>query len=160
MKRTVAIALVIALVALAAVAYADMPKLSDNMIKYAKNALTALESGAYDKLVTSLPFSGISPSANEWEKFAKGSFTQLSSVQTTYAVAYWTGNAWKIAVPLAEPSSDSVEVFVLSSEDGSSFSGYACTKWSSTYKECSGARYVVWDKEYSASTSAVIEADS
>lgn len=159
MKKIIS-CLLIAAMLLCAAAQAEVPSLSEKLFKYAKAALTCLASGEYDKVVTGLPFSGLSPSADEWRSFAQGSFSSLSGKpQSKYAVAYWTGRAWKIAVPVAEPASGSVETLVLVSEDGSSFSGYGCTSWSKVKGEYQNSNYVSWNEEYNASTSVLIESD-
>lgn len=160
MKKILSFILIAAFLFCAVTAQAEVPSLSEKLFKYTKSALGALASGEYDKLVSSLPFSGLSPSADEWRNFAQGSFSSLSGKpQSKYAVAYWTGHAWKIAVPVAEPSSDHVETFVLISEDGSSFSGYGCTGWGRVKSEYQNSSYVCWNEEYNASTSVVIESD-
>lgn len=149
------------LLACMGVALAEVPSLSDNAFKYAKGALKALASGEYDKVVTALPFSGVSPSADEWRNFAEGSFSGLSgsSPQTKYAVAYWTGSVWKLAVPVSEPSSDRVETLVLITDDGENFSGYSCSSWGNVKSEYQGSTYVLWNDEYNSSTSAMVESD-
>lgn len=139
-------------------ANAEAPALSENMFKYAKAALTCLHSGEYDKIVTGLPFSGVSPSADEWRSFAQGVLPD-DTPQTKYAVAYWMGVAWKIAVPVSEPDSSDTITFVLLSEDGSSFSGYGCTSWGKVEKEYRSSQYVSWNEEYAASTSVIIGND-
>lgn len=162
MKKILTYTLIAALLAVcAATAFAEVPSLSESLFKYAKGAITSLAAGAYDKVVTSLPFSDVSPSADEWRSFAQGSFSSLSgaSPQTKYAVAYWVGSVWKIAVPVSEPSSGSVETLVLISEDGSTFTGYGCSSWSSVCSEYQGSKHVVWNDEYSSTTSVVVESD-
>lgn len=153
--------LLIATLILCFAAQAEVQQLNEKMFKYAKNTLSCLASGAYDKIVTSAPFSGLSPSADEWRSFAEGSFDGLSgsSPQKKYAVAYWTGRCWEIAVPVSEPSSDSVEALVLSSEDGRSFTGYACATWGEVCEDYHRADYVQWNEEYIGSTSVTIEFD-
>ena len=158
MKKLLSCALIAALlIAMAVPALAEVPPLGSKMFKYAKAALTCLASGDYDRVVTGLPFSGLSPSADEWRSFAEGSFSDLpgSSPQTKYAVAYWTGRLWRIAVPVSKPSSGSVEALVLTSEDGS----YACLSWSSVEDEYRSADYVSWNEEYSGADSATVEND-
>ncbi len=142
-------------------ALAEVPRLSEGMFKYAKNTLACLGSGDYDKIVTAVPFSDVSPSADEWAGLAEGAFTSLSgsTPQKKYAVAYWTGEAWKIAVPVVEPSSADVEALVLFSEDGKTFSGYSCANWDKVEKEYRKAEYVQWNEEYNGSTSVIIEMD-
>lgn len=161
MKKFLCCILIVVLAAMSVAALAEVPSLSESLFKYAKGALTCLASGAYDKVVTSLPFSDVSPSADEWRSFAKGSFSSLSggNPQTKYAVAYWTGRAWKIAVPVSTPDSGSVETLVLLSEDGSTFSGYGCSSWSSVCSEYQNSNFVVWNDEYNSSVSAIVEAD-
>ena len=98
--------------------------------------------------MTLLPFSGVAPSATEWQSFA-GNFSTLGSgVQTEYAVAYWTGADWCLAVPVATPSSGDVEVMALISADGSTFSGYRYASWSQIQSEYQSASYVTWNEEY------------
>lgn len=160
MKKILCCALVATLL-LAAVACAEVPSLSESLFKYAKGTLSCLASGAYDKIVTSVPFSGMSPSADEWEGFARGGFSGLtgSSPQTKYAVAYWTGSIWKVAVPVSTPSSGGVETLVLLSEDGQTITGYGCSSWSQVQREYESSSYVKWNSEYNSSTSAVVEMD-
>ena len=161
MKKILCCTLIAALLIAAAAPALAVPSLNSDMIAYAKSALSSLAAGDYDRVVTGLPFSGLSPSADEWRSFAEGGFSSLSgsTPQSKYAVAYWTGRLWRVAVPVSDPSSDDVEALVLSSEDGSSFTGYACLSWASVRAEYQGADYVSWDEEYSMSTSAIVEND-
>lgn len=158
--RALILALLLSLLCSAA-ALAEVPSLGEGMFKYAKNTLACLGSGAYDKIVTSVPFSDVSPSADEWASLAEGAFTTLSgsTPQKKYAVAYWTGETWKLAVPVSEPSSADVEALVLFSEDGKTFSGYSCASWGKVEKEYRKAEYVQWNEEYNGSTSVIIEMD-
>lgn len=160
MKRIMCCILLVILL-IGGFAIAEIPSLSENMFKYAKGTLSCLASGAYDKIVTSVPFSGVSPSADEWAGFANGGFTKLSgsTPQTTYAVAYWTGSSWKIAVPVSAPSSGNVEALVLISEDGQSVTGYGCSTWKKIRSEYDSSDYVRWNEEYNSSTSAIVEMD-
>lgn len=160
MKKFISCFLILVLLCCSA-ALAEVPKLQENMFKYAKNTLACLASGAYDKIVTSLPFSGVSPSGREWQDFAEGSFDTLagSAPQKKYAVAYWNGISWKLAVPVSAPSHGDVEALLLVSEDGKSFSGYGCAIWEKVEEEYSEADYVQWNEEYNPSTSVVIEFD-
>lgn len=162
MKRLISfIVLTALLLCCAGSALAEVPSLSENLFKYAKSALTALAAGDYEKVVTGLPFSDVSPSASEWRNLAEGSFSTLSgsNPQTKYAVAYWAGNVWKIAVPVSAPNSGSIETLVLVSEDGKTFTGYGCTSWKKVSGEYQSSSYVSWNEEYNASTSVVVEND-
>ena len=159
MKKIICCALIAVLLCCSALASA--PSLSENMFKYAKASLAALADGSYEKLVANLPFSGMSPSAKEWRSLAEKGFSDLvgSDPQTKYAVAYYSGGVWKIAVPVSAPSSGNVETLVLISEDGSSFTGYSCAPWHSVESEYRSADYVTWNEEYSAAASVFVEFD-
>ena len=159
MKRRLSLLLIVLMLCMAATAYADVPQISSELFSSAKKALTCLSSGEYERLVTLLPFSGVSPSASEWQSFADGNFSTLGgSVQSEYAVAYWSGSDWRLAVPVTAPDSGDVEALVLSSADGSAFSGYRYSKWKDVKSEYESASYVVWNQEYVEST-PVITAD-
>lgn len=153
--------ILIALMLLSAAACAQAPVLSENMFKYTKAALAALAAGAYEKVVANLPFSGVSPSAKEWRSLAEAGFSALtgSNPQSEYAVAWWNGRMWKIAVPVAAPAKDDVESLVLFSADGETFTGYSCEIWGSVMRDVQEADYVSWNEEYNASTSALVEFD-
>lgn len=148
MKRAICCILVVMLL-MSATAFADVPKLSSEMLSTAKQALSCLGAGEYERLVTMLPYSDVAPSADEWQSFAQNNFTTLGGgVQTEYAVAYWTGSVWKLAVPVSAPSDGTVETLVLSSADGSTFNGYRYADWSQVQEEYESASYVSWDSEY------------
>ena len=102
MKRRLALLLLAVLLCVLPAARADVPQISGSLFSSAKDALVCLASGEYERLVTLLPFSGVAPSATEWQSFA-GNFSTLGSgVQTEYAVAYWTGADWCLAVPVGD----------------------------------------------------------
>ena len=149
MKRYISLILTILLLCTAASAHAEVPQLSGELFSSAKQALYYLASGEYERLVTLLPFSDVAPSASEWQKFAEGNFATLANgVQTDYAVAYWNGSCWKVAVPVAAPNHGSVESMVLTSSDGHTFSGYRYCDWNSVKSEYETAAYVTWNKEF------------
>lgn len=146
MKKIICLIMIICL--LCPFAFADgAPNLSGALLGSAKQAVAYLASGEYERLVNSLPFSGVSPSASEWQSFA-GNFSNLSNTQKDYAVGYWTGACWNVAVPVQVPDNGNVEVLVLTSNDGSAFSGYRYTVWSKVQSEYSASAHVVWNKEY------------
>ncbi len=155
MKRRLSLLLLVVLLCVLPVARAEVPQISGSLFSSAKEALVCLASGEYERLVTLLPFSGVAPSASEWQSFA-GNFSTLSGgVQTRYAVAYWTGSDWCLAVPVATPDSGSVEVMALLSTDGSAFSGYRYATWSQIQSEYQGASYITWNEEYVGSEPVV-----
>ena len=94
-----------------------------------------------------LPFSGAAPSASEWAACASG-FSGLNGVQTDYAVAYWAGGSWRIAVPIQAPTDGGVEVFMLTSADGATFNGYRRATWYQVEGEMQTSDHVLWDREY------------
>lgn len=154
MKKIFCILLVVCL--LCSVAFADgVPRLSDNLFKCAKQAIGYLASAEYERLVTLLPFSDVSPSASEWENFA-GNFSNLSNTQKDYAVAYWTGSCWNVAVPVQVPESGSTEVLVLTSDDGEAFAGYRYASWSQIESEYTSSNHVTWNREYVSSAPVVV----
>lgn len=161
MKRRISIllAVILLLSVSASAASIEVPQISENLFLCAKQALVYLSSGEYERLVTLLPFSGVAPSASEWQNFAEGNFLSLTEeVQTEYAVAYWNGLSWTLAVPVVNPDIDSAETLVLSSADGITFSGYRYATWAEVKGEYLFATYVTWNKEY-LGTAPIITAD-
>lgn len=153
MKKLICVML--ALLLIGACALADAPQFSSALFSSAKQAVGYLASGEYERLVTLLPFSGDAPGAAEWESFASG-YSSLSGAQSKYAVAFWTGSIWVVAVPLREPSDGSVEVLALSSEDGSSFVGYRHATWSQVEDAYEKSDHVLWNEEYVGGTPTVV----
>lgn len=149
MKRIIAALCVVILLAANLSALAEVPQFSNLLFSSGKDALVYLASGEYERLVTLLPFSDVSPSASEWQDFAEGNFTTLANgVQTDYAVAYWNETDWRLAIPVSEPSEDSVEALVLISPDGSTLTGYRYATWGEIKLEYEAASYTIWNKEY------------
>ncbi len=145
---------VLALMLIGATALAA-PQLSDSLFSSAKQAVGYLASGEYERLVTLLPFSDVAPSASEWESFA-ANYSSLSGVQSDYAVAFYTGSVWVVAVPVQVPDSGSVEVLALSSDDGVSFNGYRYATWSQVESACQQSDHVIWNEEYVGGTPTVV----
>ncbi|MEE1200648.1 MAG: hypothetical protein U0L09_08345 [Christensenellales bacterium] len=149
MKRFILLTLIVFTLCAFTTAFAEVPQLSDTLMSDAKQAIVYMVSGEYERLVTLFPFSGVSPSASEWESFFTGNFDSVSDkAQTDYAVAYWTGYAWEIAVPVDVPSDENVETLVLSSSDGVSFSAYRFSKWGDVKEKYESAEYLNWKDEY------------
>lgn len=156
MKKMLALLLAIALICCASAVAA--PKLSDRLFACTKQALQCLSSGEYERLVTGLPFADVAPSAKEWKRFA-GNFSDLSRVQTDYAVAYWRGDSWCVAVPVRAPADGGVEVLVLTSGDGKAFNGYRYSTWGRIQQEYRDSDHVCWNEEYMGGD-AMVMADS
>ena len=147
MKKALIGLLLAALLLTPAALATGAPQFSESLFDSGKQAVGYLASGEYERLVTLLPFSGVSPSAAEWESFA-GNFSGLTGAQTDYSVAWWTGSAWLLAVPVQAPSSGDVEALVLISVDGTSFDGYRYALWSRVEQEVSRSDHVTWNQEY------------
>ena len=122
------------------------PQLSDSLFEAAKQAAECLVTGDYEAL-TRMPFSGDAPGADEWAAFA-ASFSTRDYAQRDYAVGYWLDDSWRIAVPLRAPERADVEVLLLTSEDGFSFSGYRYSNWGQVEQAYAGSDHVVWNEEY------------
>lgn len=154
-RKRMCAALAVCLLLCGAMALAEAPDLSDSLFSSAKQAVGYLASGEYERLVTLLPFSDVAPGASEWASFA-GNYADLSDPQSDYAVAFWTGNIWVLAVPIQVPDSGEVEVLALSSEDGSTFNGYRYGTWSQVESAYATSERVLWNKEYVGGTPTLI----
>jgi hypothetical protein len=146
---------VMALLLIGTVALAGAPKLSPGLFDSAKQALVVLASGDYDALSDRLPFSGGVPDAKQWHSLAE-SYADLSSVQTDYAVGFWTGNIWVIAVPVQPPADGSVEVLAFSSADGTTFNACRYATWKQIESACSESSRVIWNQEYVGGNATVV----
>ena len=149
MKKT--LLAILALILVGTTALAGAPKLSSGLIESAKQALVALSSCDYELLSERLPFSD----ASQWEHLAED-YASLDDVQTDYAVAFWTGNIWVIAVPVQPPSDESVEVLAFSSEDGVSLNACRHATWRQIEEAYSKSNRVVWDQEYVGGSAMVV----
>jgi len=144
MKKLLMILLAVMLAALPAHA---APQLSDRLFSVAKRAAECLMAGDFDRLAEDMPFSGEAPGAEEWASFA-GNYSGAGHAQQKYAVGYWTGGGWRIAVPIETPDSPDVEVLLLNSDDGATFSGYRYAEWGQVEREYEASDHVVWSSEY------------
>lgn len=148
-----ALALSLSLCACAA-AEAGVPSIDDRMFKDAKQALVYFDAGDYDSAAALVGFAD----AEELRKFVEGNFTSIGNgVQSEVSVAYWTGSAWELAVPVAEPSGSDVEVLILITSDGVSFSGYSYATWGDVEEEYATCDYVVWNEEYVPNMLQIVE---
>lgn len=156
MKKAMSILLAAALL-LGCASASEVPSISDGLFSSAKEALSLLSYGEYARVSETLPFSGGAPSEDEWAKFAE-SFSTLDSgtVQREVSVAYWQGSSWCLAVPVSEPTSDSVEALVLITGDGQSFSGYRYANWGEVRSGYESSDYVEWNEEYVAGTPVIV----
>ncbi len=160
MKRFISI--IIALfVMLGCCAYAEstIAPLDDALFDDAKEALVLFEAGDYEAASALLGFA----TADELMKFVTGNYSTFgnSPVQTKVSVAWWTGSAWLVAVPLCEPASPEVEVLVLMTNDidCSAFCGYRYATWGDIEEALAACDYVIWNEEYIESKSMIIYTD-
>ena len=138
-----AFVLILVLILLCGAALAEVPHLSGQLFDSAKGAVNCLASGAYDRLAAELPVAD----AGEWADFA-ADFADLSGAQTQYAVAFWRGGSWYVAVPIREPANERVETLVLSSADGKHVDGYRRAPWGKVQSAYRGSDYLYWNQEY------------
>ncbi|MBR3273226.1 MAG: hypothetical protein IKF98_04860 [Clostridia bacterium] len=153
MKKTMCA--ILALVLVGTSALAGVPKLAPELFDSAKLALVGLASGEYEALSQRLPFSGSAPDAAQWQRLAEG-YTDLTDVQTDYAVAFWTDKLWVLAVPVEPPSDGAVEVLAFSSADGVSFDACRAATWEQVEDACADSSRVIWDKEYVGGSATVV----
>ena len=160
MKRLFAIIYMAALLVCAcASAESAVIELNEQLFADAKTALTLFEAGDYESAAALLQFADV----EALEKFISGNYLTFGDapVQTEVSVAWWTGSAWAIAVPLYEPADGEVETLVLitNSTDCASFCGYAYALWSDVETAFTQCDYVIWNEEYIADESMVIYMD-
>ena len=137
-----------------ATALAAAPRLSANLFAWAKQAVYSLSEGDYDALAA-LPFSKDAPDTQLWQSLAQR-FADLTDVQTDYAVGFWTGSIWVIAVPIQPPDNGSVEVLAFSSADGTTFNGCRYAIWSQIEGAYCDSTQVIWDQEYIGNSATVL----
>ena len=148
MKRKI-LSLVLVMMLLSVSALAAV-KLNSSLIDDAKQALNLMSYGEYKKALKKLDFSKNEPSASELGDFVYSSLDDLAyvSVQSDIAVAYRLKSGWRIAVPIEEPSYDTVQTLVLRSKNGQSFDNYKAMSWYEVENEMGKADKVVWQDAY------------
>ncbi|MGI6238169.1 MAG: hypothetical protein ACOYI5_00895 [Christensenellales bacterium] len=157
MGRRVALALTALALSLVlggcAFAEADVPAIHDFLFLEAKQSLMYFDEGEYEYAAMLLGFAD----ADELSKFVTKNYETIGAgVQTKVSVAYWTGAAWSLAVPLNEPSDAEVEALVLISADGLNFSGYQYATWGQVEEAYAACSYVIWNEEYVESAPRII----
>jgi hypothetical protein len=104
--------------------------LNEALFQDAKDALTMISYGEYQKALDKLNFTE-PPSAAEFEDFVCFDLDSVltQTVQTDVAVCYHKSKKLYLALPVEEPVSRDVETLVLSSTDGEQFDGYKAARW-------------------------------
>lgn len=145
-RKMFCLGLVAALLLTASVALAA-PSFSDKLFGRAKDAVSLISYGEYEKAVETL---GLSMGASELEEFVSDDLSDIFyvSVQKEVSVAYYTGKRWIVAVPIEEPSDDNVMALALSSSDGSSFDAYRAMNWGDVMKGVNQAEESEWNVAY------------
>ncbi len=131
--------------------------LDEALFDNAKEALTLISYGEYQKALDKLDFVN-PPSEADFEDFVcfelDAALTQ--AVQTDVAVAYHKGKKLYLAIPVEEPSSRDVETLVLSSSDGAQFDGYKSDTWGDVTKLVKDDAAAVWNEPYDPGTLVIV----
>ncbi len=148
MRRFIAALLLAALLLAPACALAQ--SLNENMFSSAKEALSLISYGEYKKALKKLGLSSSKEDVQLLSDFVSENLTsaQYATVQQEVSVGYKLGNHWKICVPVEEPSYRGVEVLVVLSKDGETFTGYKSMLWGDVKDELAEAESVTWNKAY------------
>jgi hypothetical protein len=156
-KRFTALALCAALLA-AAPLIASAGALNEQLFDDAKEALTLISYGEYQKALGKLNFSGEPPTAAEFEDFVcfdlDAALTQ--AVQTDVAVCFRRNKKFWLAIPVEEPTRRDVETLLLSSSDGERFDGYRAARWDDVNKWVGQDAKAVWNEPYDPGTLVVV----
>lgn len=158
MRKTVVLCVMTLIMSLSlcacATAEADVPSIDEGMFGDAKQALAYFDAGDFDSAAALVECAD----AQELQNFVEGNFQAIGAgVQSKVSVAYWTGSVWELAVPVAEPDEENVEVLILLTSDGKSFSGYSYATWGDVKAEYETCDYVVWNEEYISDALRIIE---
>lgn len=159
MKKIISIIAILSLLfSFAAFGESAVIELDEQLFADAKQALVYFEAADYESAAVLLEFAD----AAELEKFITGNYTTFGAepVQTTVSVAWWTGSAWILAVPLYEPGTPEVETLVLlTGPDCTTFCGYTYALWGDVETVLAECDYVTWNEEYVPADSMVIYMD-
>lgn len=158
MRKWICLLLVAALLGAPTLALAKEAKINTKLFTAAKQALTLLSYGETKKALKKLGLSTGEEAVARLSAFAEDNLTDLMyvSVQTEVAVCYKVEAGYRFAVPLEAPEDRDVQVFVLKSKDGQSFSGYTSTTWGELQRELADSESVTWKDAYDPSASVFI----
>lgn len=150
MKRKI-LALCVALVlTVAPIAAYAAPDFSNSLFKRGKEAVNLIAYGDFSKAIEKLAFSSDAPSGSDLSTFVEEELSDIytGTVQTNVAVAYYINDRWVLAIPVNEPSYDSVQVLLLSSVDGQSFDAYRASSWKNVQSNVEKSTDVIWNVAY------------
>lgn len=136
---------------------ASAKDLNEALFQDAKDALTMISYGEYQKALDKLNFAE-PPSEAEFEDFVCFELDSVltQTVQTDVAVCYHKGKKLYLALPVEEPVSRDVEALVLSSTDGEQFDGYKAASWGDVLKSVKQDDAAVWNVPYDPGTLVVV----
>jgi hypothetical protein len=155
-KKWIALALCAALFA-ASPLIANARGLDESLFDSAKEALTLLSYGEYQKALDKLNFTS-APTASEFEDFICFELDSVltQAVQTDVAVAFQKSGKYWVALPVEEPVSRDVQVLLISSADGVRFDGYRAGAWGDALRAAGEDSSAVWNEPYDPGTLVVV----
>jgi len=136
---------------------ASAKDLDEALFQDAKDALTMISYGEYQKALDKLNFKE-PPSAAEFEDFVCFELDSVltQTVQTDVSVCFHKGKKLYLAIPVEEPVGRDVETLVLSSTSGEQFDGYAAASWGDVMKLVKQDDAAVWNEPYDPGTLVVV----
>ncbi len=136
---------------------ASAKELNEALFDDAKEALTLISYGEYQKALDKLNFTE-PPAESDFEDFVCFELDSVltQAVQTDVAVCYHKSKKLYLAIPVEEPVSRDVETLVLSSSDGEQFDGYKAAKWGDVMKSVKKDDAAVWNLPYDPGTLVVV----
>jgi hypothetical protein len=136
---------------------ASAKNLNEALFEDAKDALTMISYGEYQKALDKLNFTQ-PPTEAEFEDFVCFELDSVltQTVQTDVAVCFHKSKKLYLAIPVEEPVSRDVETLVLSSTDGEQFDGYKAASWGSVMKQVKQDDAAVWNEPYDPGTLVVV----
>jgi len=136
---------------------ASAKALDEMLYDDAKEALTLMSYGEYQKALDKLNFT-VPPSAAEFEDFVCFELDSVltQAVQTDVAVSFQRSKKLWLAIPVEEPVSRDVETLLLSSSDGLQFDGYRAAAWGDVMKYVRQDKAAVWNEAYDPGTPVIV----
>jgi hypothetical protein len=141
----------------AAPVIASAKDLNEALFEDAKESLTLISYGEYQKALDKLDFTQ-PPTEAEFEDFVCFELDSVltQTVQTDVAVCYHKSKKLYLAIPVEEPVSRDVETLVLSSSDGERFDGYKSASWGDVLKLVKQDDAATWNEPYDPGTLVVV----
>lgn len=158
MQRKWLTGLLIALLLVAPLHAMAAPELSEKLFTRAKDTVSLIAYGEYQKAIEKMNLSENEPSVEDFESFVNSELSAIFSgvAQKDVAVAYTSGKRWIIAVPVVEPTDDSVRAFLLSSPDGKTVNNFRSMKWGEVMEGVNSSDDVIWNVAYDQGVPYVI----